>query len=102
MVWGGAPPPLAEQKAALHAAEQEVMRLHVQLADLDLDAHALPGPSTASVGRDPEPCVPSASGQPPPSQSQVAPALAAEKLLLEETLLPGCVGWSPRAVCQST
>ena len=93
--WGGAPPPPAEQRAKLRAAEQHVAQLHQQLAALDPDAHALPGPAAGTgllaPGRPSAPATSLPQLPLPLAPSPVAHLLAADELALEDTLLPGSV-----------
>jgi hypothetical protein len=99
--WGGVPPPLADQKAVLLAAEQEVARLHEQLAGLDLEAQVVSAADTAPEAHGLEPCAQATSLSLPISPLRVEQllvagkpeasrgSLGAEQLLVEETLLPG-------------
>ncbi len=68
------------------------MKLHEQLAELDLKSQAAPAPATAQVPSDLGPYVSSAPLLPHLFTSAVAPVVTTEKLLLEDSQLPGCVG----------
>jgi hypothetical protein len=93
--WGGPPPTLAEQRAKLRAAEQHVAQLHQQLAALDPDAHAFPGPAAGTgllaPGRPSAPATSLPQLPLPLATSPVAHLLAADELALEDALLPGSV-----------
>ncbi len=89
MYWGSEPPPVDQQKARLQEVEQEVVKLHEQLAELDRVPQALPAPATEQMGTvSPEPYERTTPVLVIPS---AAHALNGDKLQIEQSLLPGSV-----------